>query len=371
MLTTHKIHYKDSRGMKGLKANSVHLVVTSPPYPMISMWDDVFAGMNKQIGRHIRNEDGVLAFELMHVELRKTWEMIFKVLIPGGYACINIGDATRTIGGQFGLYPNHSRVIEQFCDIGFTVLPKIIWRKPTNSPTKFLGSGMLPCGAYVTLEHEYILIFRKPHRREFKNADEINNRRRSSFFWEERNKWFSDMWDLNGIRQDLNSKKIRKRSGAYPIEIPYRLINMYSSKLDTVLDPFLGTATTTLAAIICGRNSVGYELDRGFRPFHSNEIQSKDFIEMANRIVKKRIDDHHKYTVDYKRKKGNMKYKSSQYHFPVVTRQEVDIRFEKIDSIVFTPNKNNYKTAYSSYNVKSTVKQRKGEFDENRNQVRI
>jgi modification methylase len=351
MHTYHKIYYKDSRNLKDIEADSIHLVVTSPPYPMIAMWDEIFLSMNSKIGNHLKSGDGFSAFKLMHVELRKTWEAIFKILIPGGHVCINIGDATRTIDGQFKLYPNHSEIVKNFYDIGFTVLPEIIWRKPSNSPTKFLGSGMLPCGGYVTLEHEYILIFRKPQKRKFKSNDEIHNRRQSSFFWEERNKWFSDIWELNGIRQTLNEKEIRKRSGAYPFEIPFRLINMFSSKLDTILDPFLGTATTTLAAIICGRNSIGYELDKGFNLLHRNEIPSSSFIKIATDRISNRINDHNNFIADYQRKGGKPKYKSSQYGFPLITKQEIEIKFETIDEITLETDQNIYKAKYKPFSI--------------------
>lgn len=346
MFTEHRIFYKDGRNLKELENNSIHLVVTSPPYPMIAMWDDVFIQMNPEIKKCLKNSEGIQAFDLMHLELAKTWTEINRVLIPGGFACINIGDATRTIDKDFRLYPNHISILSFFNDLGFDTLPSVIWRKPTNSPTKFLGSGTLPCGAYVTLEHEWILIFRKPHKRKFQNSNEIQNRRESSYFWEERNKWFSDIWELNGIRQSINQKKIRKRSGAFPLEIPFRLINMFSSKFDIVLDPFLGTDTTILASIICGRNSIGYEIDKGFKSFHFNEITSDNFIKAANERIDKRVRDHFKFLHDHKKK---IKYENSYYKFPVITRPETNLKFEKIDKIVSISNKNSYKVTYKNF----------------------
>ena len=135
-----------------------------------------------------------------------------------------------------------------------------------------MGSGMLPAGAYVTLEHEYILILRKGGKREFKKESDKQNRRESALFWEERNLWFSDIWfDIKGTpqtlgAQNLGDKTARKRSGAYPFELAHRLINMYSVKGDRVLDPFLGTGTTMAAAMAAGRNSVGYEMDASLGP---------------------------------------------------------------------------------------------------------
>ena len=101
--------------------------------------------------------DGNSAFELMHRLFHNMWGEVFRVLKYGGIACINIGDATRTIHKHFRLYLNHARILSKCIELGFSNLPNIIWRKQTNAPNKFMGSGMLPPGAYVTLEHEYVL----------------------------------------------------------------------------------------------------------------------------------------------------------------------------------------------------------------------
>jgi len=199
MITTHKIIFQDSSNMRVLSDESIDLVVTSPPYPMIEMWDQIFADQNEEIGRALKNNDGPTAFELMHQALDKVWDELYRVLKVGGIACINIGDATRTINSRFALYTNHSRIHTYMQNIGFSALPAILWRKQTNAPNKFMGSGMMPPGAYVTLEHEYILILRKGNKKEFKTIDEKKQRRESSFFWEERNVWFSDLWCLTGL----------------------------------------------------------------------------------------------------------------------------------------------------------------------------
>ena len=231
--------------MDAIPSNSIDLVVTSPPYPMIEMWDEVFSKQNVKIGEALNQKDGPSAFELMHKELDLVWDEVSRVLKRGGIACINIGDATRTIDDHFALYTNHSRIHTYMQQIGFSALPIILWRKQTNAPNKFMGSGMMPPGAYVTLEHEYVLILRKGNKKAFKTEDEKEQRRASSFFWEERNIWFSDVWtDLKGTSQNLFDNKVRGRSAAYPIELPYRLITMFSVKGDNVLDPFLGIGTT-------------------------------------------------------------------------------------------------------------------------------
>ncbi|MBA7547159.1 hypothetical protein ES705_39561 [subsurface metagenome] len=98
-------------------------------------------------------------------------------------------------------------------------------------------------------------------KRQFKSKDEKKDRQQSSFFREERNSWFSDIWEFKDTKQQLLNGKTRKRSGAFTFELAYRLIKMFSIKGDTVLDPFLGTGTTTIAALTAAGNSVGFELD--------------------------------------------------------------------------------------------------------------
>ena len=175
------------------------------------------------------------------------------------------------------------------------MLPDILWRKPTNAPNKFLGSGMLPAGAYVTYEHEYILIVRKGGPRKFSPADKAR-RRRSAFFWEERNVWFSDVWlDLVGTRQllgnaGLDDPDARARSAAYPFELACRLIQMHSLIGDTVLDPFLGTGTTTAAAIASGRSSIGFELEHSLEQPISDAIETA--VPLGREYAQRRLDAH-------------------------------------------------------------------------------
>lgn len=182
MRTNHIIFFEASQHMSAVKDTSVDLVVTSPPYPMIGMWDDILSCQNPVIAETLKDGKPKEAFELMHKELDKVWDECYRVLKDGSFLCINIGDATRTVNGDFRLYNNHSRIISHCLQLGFTNLPNIIWHKATNAPNKFMGSGMLPCGAYVTLEHEYILIFRKGGKRMYKAEDMKRQRRQSSFF---------------------------------------------------------------------------------------------------------------------------------------------------------------------------------------------
>ena len=327
--------------MKDVDSSSVNLIVTSPPYPMIEMWDNMFMRQNAKISEALKNGNGTLSFDLMHKELDPVWEECWRVLKEGGFACINIGDATRTINNNFSLYSNHSRIISKMLELGFNVLPVILWRKQTNAPNKFMGSGMMPAGAYVTLEHEYILIFRKGGKRVFKTNEEKINRRHSAFFWEERNNWFSDVWmDLKGASQVLFDNKTRKRNASFPFELPYRIINMYSAKGDTVLDPFLGLGTTSFAAIASARNSIGFEIEKEFKDQIVSKV--KEIVSLSNDRIDKRLKDH----IDFVEERVNLKHENKYYNFPVVTNQEKELLINELISVE-EKGKNTFEANYS------------------------
>lgn len=331
MSTAHLINIGNSQNMKTIGDKSIDLVVTSPPYPMIEMWDAIFSLQDNRISKSLRSDPND-AFELMHQELDKVWTECQRVLKPGGFLCINIGDATRTINGIFRLYDNHSRVSYACNKLGFTSLPSIIWRKQTNAPNKFMGSGMLPCGAYVTLEHEWILIFRNGEKRKYKTPAEKLDRMKSSFFWEERNVWFSDVWEIKGTKQKIIQQGTRERSAAFPFEIPFRLINMFSQKGDVVLDPFLGMGTTTKAAIISGRNSIGYEIDSSLAPLIQQSIKGMA-VEKCNSLIKQRFDNHLQFVKERIGQGKEFKYYNRSLHAPVMTAQEKEITFNYLRSI--------------------------------------
>jgi DNA modification methylase len=351
MQSEHCIYFADAKNMTDVASQSVHLVVTSPPYPMIEMWDPLFC-RQASIGSALNNRPGLAAFALMHQQLDRVWDELHRVLVPGGIACINIGDATRTLNDEFALYPNHSRVLSHMLGIGFTNLPNILWRKQTNAPNKFMGSGMMPPGAYVTLEHEYILIFRKGGKRLFNSPQEKTNRRQSAFFWEERNGWFSDVWmDLKGTRQKTGDKQLRQRSGAYPFELVYRLICMFSVMGDTVLDPFLGTGTTLSAAVAAGRNSVGYELDQSFQPVISQKCRLA--IEQGRHRIGERFDMHLQFVRDRQAAGAAIKHTNQVYGFPVITRQETELMMP-LPTAVEEIADNQFRVAYAVPHISAT-----------------
>lgn len=333
--TTHQIFLDDARHMSTLPDECVDLVVTSPPYPMIQPWDGQFSEMSSAVKTALEKKNGPLAFELMHQQLDMAWVQMLRVLKPGAIACINIGDATRSIGGQFQLFANHARVISKLLSLGFTQLPSILLRNAANVSNKFIGSGMLPPGAYVTLEHEFILIFRKGGKRTFSGKIERQARRESAYFWEERNRWFSDVWmDLRGVPQSVNRNQNRAHSGAFPLELPFRLVNMFSVIGDTVLDPFLGTGTTVLAAMCCGRDSLGFEIDATFQ--HTILEKMATAPETANAVIRQRLIAHQEFVQE--RIKANVppKHHNRHYDVPVVTRQEEDLWLNPVQHVHYS-----------------------------------
>ncbi len=332
MNTSHYIYFTPAQSMQHLHECSVDLIVTSPPYPMIEMWDNIMGSQNPAIHTALNSNKPRLAFELMHQELDKIWSECWRVLKEGGFMCINIGDATRTIDGEFALYNNNTRIISSCEKLGFVNLPNILWKKATNAPNKFMGSGMLPCGAYVTLEHEWILIFRKGGKRNYKSATEKEIRRDSSFFWEERNIWFSDIWEVNGVKQNIDKSTSRKRNASYPLEIPYRLINMYSQKNDIVLDPFIGLGTTTIASILSERNSIGFEIDVLLKPL-LKDILCKINITKANTFIEHRFNKHLLFIEERLKQGKDVKYHNEHLNCKVMTKQETDLTFHYIKNI--------------------------------------
>ena len=350
----HTVYFKASQNMSQLKNESVDIVVTSPPYPMIEMWDDIMANQNPEIKTALDDKKPREAFELMHLELDKVWSECWRVLKNGSFLCINIGDATRTIDGEFALYNNNTRIIQACEKLGFINLPNILWRKTTNAPNKFMGSGMLPCGAYVTLEHEWILIFRKGSKRAYKKVDEKKARRDSSFFWEERNVWFSDVWEIKGVKQTIDNAPSRDRNASYPLELPYRLINMYSQKGDVVLDPFMGLGTTSIAAILTERNSVGFEIDPLLKPLLKDILGTVSVVK-ANALINERYKKHLAFVDERIKMKKEVKYDNVHMDCKVMTGQETDMNFHYLKEVNVIDEKNEL-VIESSYYLDTPIK---------------
>ncbi len=335
-MTHHEIIIGNSNHIPNLQEKSVQLIITSPPYPMIEMWDGIFANQDFRIKDDIEHSKGLDAFYKMHALLNQTWEECDRVLADNGFICINIGDATRTIGDQFQLFSNHTQVINFFLSKQYSVLPDIHWRKQSNAPNKFMGSGMYAAGAYVTYEHEYILIFRKGGKRTFVGEEKLK-RQKSAYFWEERNEWFSDLWDIKGTSQVIAaSNSSRQRNASFPFEIPYRLINMYSVEGDTVLDPFAGLGTTNLACMASNRNSIGIEIDELIAKIAMNNINVSP--DTLNQIINNRIQNHINFINSLPEEKQKLCYTNIPQGFKVKTKQETAINIEHIESILVNEN---------------------------------
>lgn len=331
MATTHKIFNANSSNISCIEDKSVQLIVTSPPYPMIEMWDDMFKKQSPNIETYFQTNEFDKAFEAMHLVLDAVWSECNRVLADNGFICINIGDATRTLGGTFRLFSNHSRIIQYFTAIGYTALPDILWRKQSNAPNKFMGSGMYPAGAYVTYEHEYILVFRKGDKRMFSGKSK-QLRQESAYFWEERNVWFSDLWEIKGTSQIISKPTVsRNRSASFPFEVPYRLVNMYSIKGDTVLDPFCGLGTTNLACIASERNSIGIEICPEIATLAQRSIAGQ--INGLNKLIEKRLSAHLAFIESLTAEKQEKCYQNGFHGFAVKTRQETALQIKSILNI--------------------------------------
>lgn len=327
MKTNHLFYNTDARDLDRMNDDAVDLIVTSPPYPMVEMWDSVFEDMNEEIGEAIENEEERKAFNLMHDELDKVWDEVDRVTSEDSIVAINIGDATRKVN-SYQLYPNHSRIHSKFLEMGYEPLPLIIWRKLGNKGNKYFGSVNLPPNSYVTQEHEYILLFRKNGVLDY-TEEEKKVRYNSSYFYDERNQWFSDFWELNGSYQDIDADA-RDRSAEFPIEIPYRLINMFSIQGDTVLDPFAGTGTTSVASAMSARNSICVDIENEFL-----EIGIKRFEDLKEKTEEKnenRIQKHLEYV---EQSKKTMNYETD-YNFGAVTKQAKEIQIPYVENVKTT-----------------------------------
>lgn len=273
MKTLHKIIIGDSRHLKEIKDETIHLVITSPPY-----WQLKDYGNERQIGFHDNYEQYINNLNL-------TWNECHRVLHKGCRLCVNIGDqfARSVYYGRYKVIPIRTEIIK-FCEsVGFDYMGAIIWQKVTTTNTTggatVMGSFPYPRNGILKLDYEFILIFKK-YGNPLKVSKEVKEQ--SKLTTKEWNKYFAGHWDFAGQKQD-------KHLAMFPEELPRRLIKMFSFVWDTVLDPFLGSGTTSLAAKNLNRNSVGYEINEDFLPIINDKLGTKQghfFEEATIEIIK-------------------------------------------------------------------------------------
>ncbi len=245
----HTLHLGDARKLDWVPDGSIHLVVTSPPYWTL-----------KRYNNHPDQLGDVADYEKFHNELEKVWRHCYRVLVPGGRLVCVVGDvclARRRNNGRHMVMPLHADIAIRCRRIGFDYLTPILWHKIANASyevengSSFLGKPYEP-NAIIKNDTEYVLMLRKSggYRQP---TDE--QRRRSKLSKEEFARWFRSMWT------DIPGASTKDHPAPFPVELAYRIIRMFSFVGDTVLDPFLGTGSTVIAAIRTERNSIGNEVD--------------------------------------------------------------------------------------------------------------
>jgi len=315
MKTTHKIIIGDSRCMKEVLDESVHLVITSPPY-----WQLKDYGNGKQIGFNDSYEEYINNLNLV-------WNECQRVLHKGCRLCINIGDqfARSVYYGRYKVIPIRTEIVK-FCEsAGFDYMGAIIWQKVTTTHTTggatVMGSFPFPRNGILKIDYEFILIFKK-----YGTPPKVSSdiKEKSRLTKEEWNQYFTGHWNFPGEKQD-------KHLAMFPEELPRRLIKMFSFVGDTVLDPFLGSGTTSLAAKNLNRNSYGYEINEEFLSIIREKLgidQSSFFQDGNVEILEQDIEE-----ADLKGKIKNLPY---VFKDPIKFDKKIDpkkLRFgSKIDN---------------------------------------
>jgi DNA modification methylase len=304
-MTHHKIIIGDSRNMIEVADESVHLVITSPPY-----WQLKDYGNGAQIGFDDSYEDYINNLNIV-------WNQCHRVLKKGCRLCVNIGDqfARSVYYGRYKVIPIRTEIIK-FCEtIGFDYMGAIIWQKVTTCNTTggatIMGSFPFPRNGILKIDYEFILIFKK-HGAAPNVSRETKEKSRMTI--DEWNQFFAGHWNIPGEKQD-------KHLAMFPEEIPRRLIKMFSFVNDTVLDPFLGSGTTSLAAKKLGRNSIGYEINPEFLLLIKEKlgIRQKMMFEEAEFEIVRQNNAH----VNYKEKVKQLPY---VFKDPVEFDKKVDPR---------------------------------------------
>jgi len=259
--TAHDLIHGDSRAASALEENSIHLVVTSPPYWTLKRYNE-----NEDQMGHVVDYDEFIA------SLDEVWRNCYHALVPGGRLVINVGDvclSRRKNNGRHMVVPLHATIQEHCKEIGFDNLAPIIWHKIANANYEAGGGGFLgkpyEPNAVIKNDIEYVLMQRKPGGYRSPTKRE---RLLSIISSENYQIWFRQIWS------DLRGTSNPNHPAPYPIEFAERLVRMFSFVGDTVLDPFMGTGTTNLACANWGRNSIGIELDAKYFELAKKRVAS-------------------------------------------------------------------------------------------------
>ena len=261
--TEHRLHLADARTATAIEPESVHLVVTSPPYWTLKKYRE----SEGQLG-HIDEYEQFLA------ELDRVWQRCYDALVPGGRLVCVVGDvclSRRQNRGRHTVVPLHASIQDHCRRIGFDNLAPIIWHKIANAVFEveggggFLGKPYEPNGV-VKNDIEFILLERKPGGY---RQPAIPTRLMSVISEENHRQWFQQIWS------GLTGASTRTHPAPFPVELAERLIRMFSFAGDTVLDPFMGTGSTNLAAARCGRNSIGVEVEQHYYDAASRRLHEE------------------------------------------------------------------------------------------------
>ena len=261
--TVHRLVQGDARDLSFIPDESVHLVVTSPPYWTLKRYND----SEGQMGH-------IAEYEHFLVELSRVWAEAFRVLVSGGRLVCVVGDvclSRRENNGRHTVVPLHADICVQCRKLGFDNLNPIIWHKISNASyevsngSKFLGKPYEP-NAIIKNDIEFILMQRKPGG--YRKPTE-EQRRLSMIPKEKFDKWFQQFWIITGA-------STKEHPAPYPLELASRLVQMFSFTGDTVLDPFCGTATTMVAGLKHGRNSIGVELDTDYCKMAASRLMNEN-----------------------------------------------------------------------------------------------
>ena len=259
--TTHKLVNGDARDLSFIDDESIHLVLTSPPYWNLKKYKD----NPNQLG-HIDQYEEFLS------ELEKVWNEVYRVLVPGGRLVCVVGDVcvSRRSFGRHLVFPLHADICVICRKIGFDNLNPIIWHKIANANyevvngSKFLGKPYEP-NAIIKNDIEFILMQRKPggYRKPTNKQRELSKINKEDF-----NNWFQQIWNIPGA-------STRNHPAPFPLELAIRIVKMFSFVGDTVLDPFCGTGTTMIASIRSGRNSIGIEIEPEYCRMAARQLKAE------------------------------------------------------------------------------------------------